>query len=145
MQQQLGSWARGLQAAAQDLHLATSFVNTAGVAEGLPVLRSTLAGKPGLLANVAHVELLMTFDAAREPMKRHSGNPEKMVGAYAAEALVSNNPSSMMLWGPFTPLERGRYLVTWRLKFEEPLPVLDTGHFQWKETSCHRDPGRPVD
>lgn len=116
-----------------DLRLSASFTNTAAKPEGLTVLRSVQQRQPGLFANVDRIELVKTFDAAQPPMQRHSGNPQQVMGAYAKSALVDEAPAFMSIFGPYVPLEPGRYIITWRMKFHGPVAekevcFLDAAH-----------------
>jgi hypothetical protein len=110
---------------AADLRLIASFTNTAAVPEGLDVLRSVQARQPALFGNAGRIELLRTFDAARPPMQQHSGKAIATAGAYSGTALVDQDPAFMCVFGPYTPLEQGRYVITWRVKFHGPVAEKD--------------------
>jgi hypothetical protein len=111
----------------QEWNLAAGFLNPAGLPEGLPVLQSAVKNRPELMVGVDRVELIRAFDAVSPPMKTTGGKAAAREGSYAPEVLYSGNPNAIMLWGPYAKLEKGRYLVTYRFRFEgEPQqPPLD--------------------
>lgn len=115
--------------------LALGFLNPAGLPEGLQVLQSAVKERPDLLVGVDRVELIRAFDAASPPMKTTGGESVAREGSYAPEVLYSGDPNAIMLWGPYVKLEKGRYLVTYRFRFEgepQPAPIdtafLDVAH-----------------
>lgn len=119
----------------QEWNLAMGFLNPAGLPEGLPVLQSAVKNRPELMVGVDRVELIRAFDAASPPMKTTGGKADTREGSYAPEVLYSGDPNAIMLWGPYVKLEKGRYLVTYRFRFEgEPQPpptdtaFLDVAH-----------------
>ena len=108
-----------------DLRLIASFTNTAAVPEGLDVLRSVQARQPALFKNAGRIELLKSFDAAQPPIQHHSGKAVATPGAFSGTALVDQDPAFMCIFGPYTPLEQGRYVITWRVKFHGPVAEKD--------------------
>jgi hypothetical protein len=114
-----------VQRLSDDLRLMASFTNTAGVPEGLEVLRSVRTRQPELFGHVDRIELLKTFDAAKAPMQWHSGKPQPAEGAHAGTALMDESQAIMSIYGPYAPLEPGRYIVTWRVKFRGPVTEKD--------------------
>lgn len=114
-----------VQRLASNQRLADSFTNTAATPEGLAVLRSVHTRQPGLFTNVDRIELLKTFDPAQAPMQHHSGTPQTAEGAHSGTALVDEAPAFMSIFGPYAPLEPGRYIITWRMKFHGPVADKD--------------------
>ena len=86
---------------------------------GLDVWVSAVAREPALGELADSVELLRAYDADKDPMRRHSGQPGVVAGSHNSTPIVDRNPAMIMLWGPYAALEPGRYAVVYRVQFLE--------------------------
>lgn len=84
---------------------------------GLDSWAAAVAREPALGELAESVELLRAFDADKDPMRRHSGQPGKINGSHNSSPIVDGDPAMIMLWGPYAALEPGRYAVVYRVQF----------------------------
>ena len=86
---------------------------------GLDAWAAAVAREPALGELADSVELLRAYDADKDPMRRHSGQPGVVAGSHNSTPIVDRNPAMIMLWGPYAALEPGRYAVVYRVQFLE--------------------------
>lgn len=87
------------------------------VTAGLDTWAAAVAREPVLGELADSVELLRAYDADKDPVRRHSGQPGALAGAHNSTPIVDQDPAMIMLWGPYAALEPGRYLVVYRVQF----------------------------
>jgi hypothetical protein len=86
---------------------------------GLDAWVSALTHEPALGEMADSVLLLQAFDADKDPMRRHSGQPGEMAGSHNPTPILDRDPAMIMLWGPYAALKPGRYVAVYRVQFLE--------------------------
>src|SRR6185369_16594287 len=90
----------------------------------IPGLYDTISKQPLISAlGISKAELLQAYDATEKPLQHRQSEAAESAGAHAPKALEGTS-QSMMIWGPYTELAAGRYLVVYRFKLAaDPVPI----------------------
>lgn len=92
---------------------------------------------------ISDAKLLHAYDVARAPFQHRDSRVREVAGAHAGKALEGAS-KSIMLWGPYSELPEGDYLVVYRFKVARPPEPFGTIFLDVSHNACTRA-GRRLD
>jgi hypothetical protein len=104
--------------------------------EALSII-DTVAQQP-LVADerITQAKLLKVYDASNPPLKHGGEVADEMEGSNAPKVLVGKD--GILLWGPYTQLDAGHYLIVYRFKLLPAVPAAGTLFLDVAHNACTR-------